>query len=188
MKMKNKIGVFFTVSALLLLLQMSFISASLKVTSEAVSQMAILELNRPATFNLNLTNLGETDSFEIYTLVGLDIAPKEPFTIESGQTKQILLEVFPKGLAQYYSFEYKIKGEKSGIQVENLVVNIVNLKDAFSLSVDEISQDSEQAVLHIENKGGQNFDNIDATFNSAFFTGSEKFSLAAFEKKTSKCP
>jgi len=162
---------------------LSLISAEVVVRDEAVSSMAILELNRPAIFNLAITNNGKSDYFEIYTLVGLDLEPKEKFYIPNGETKTIVVKAYPKGMPQYYSFEYKIKGDEMGIQKLGLVMNIVELKDVFDIKADEINPDSENIVIHLKNKGGHSFDAVDFSLSSIFFDESYSFSAGPFEEK-----
>jgi hypothetical protein len=84
---------------------------------------------------------------------------------------------------QYYSFEYKVKGEKAGIQSEELAISLVNLKDAFNFYIDDITPESSNAVVHLENKGGQIFEKVKLTLSSDFFTQSTEFSMNAFEAK-----
>jgi len=162
---------------------LSLISAEVMVKEEAVSSMAIVELNKPAIYNLDITNNGESDMFEIYTLVGLNMEPKEIFSISQGETKRIVVKTYPESIAPYYSFEYKIKGEKMGIQEEGLVMNAVSLKDVFSINVEEINPDSENIMIYFENKGGHSFDSVDLSLSSIFFDESSTFSMVPFEKK-----
>jgi len=165
------------------LVALSLISADVIVKEEAVSSMAIAELNKPAIYNLDITNNGESDTFEIYTLVGLNMEPKEKFSISQGETKTIVVKIYPKSIAPYYNFEYKIKGEKMGIQKEGLVMNAVSLKDVFSIKTEEINPDSESMMIYFENKGGQSFDSLDLSLSSIFFDENYAFSVAPFEKK-----
>ena len=167
---------------------LSLISAEVTVREQAVSLMAILELNKPAIFNLDITNNGASDIFEIYTLVGLDMEPKEKFSLSGGETETIVVQVYPRGIAQPYPFEYKIKGEKMGVQKESLVINIVNLKDVFNIKAEDINPDSEEATIYFENKGGHSFDSVDLSLSSVFFDENFKFSVAPFEKKSISIP
>jgi len=180
----KKLGVLLVFALFLIQLgTLSFISADVTVKEEAVSSMAILELNMPAIYNLDITNNGASDTFQIYTLVGLDLEPKEKFYISQGDTERIVVKIYPKNIAPYYNFEYKIKGEKMGIQKEGLVMNAVGLKDVFSIKAEEISPDSENIIIHFENKGGQSFDAVDLSLSSTFFEESYSFSVGPFEEK-----
>ena len=61
------------------------------------TNLVVSELNRPATFNFEITNNGERDNFTIYSLVGADILPKESFILDSGEIRNIFVEAFPQG-------------------------------------------------------------------------------------------
>jgi len=180
----KKLGVLLVFALFLIQFGMlSFISADVTVKAEAVSSMAILELNRPAIYNLDITNNGDSDTFEIYTLVGLDLEPKERFSISEGETRSIVVKIYPKIVSPYYNFEYKIKGDKMGIQKEGLVMNAVGLKDVFNIRAEEINPDSENIIIHFENKGGQSFDMVDLSLSSVFFDKEYSFSVDPFEEK-----
>ena len=74
-----------------LIISVSFISASLDIQKTAASSMAIKDLNKPAIFDLQLTNTGGSDTFTIYSLAGVYITPNENFFISGGETKQITI-------------------------------------------------------------------------------------------------
>lgn len=173
------------VLAFVLLLQISAVSAiDLTISEEEVSSMAIIELNKPAVFQLTLTNNEDTaDNFEIYSLVGVALEPKESFWLEPLSAKTFALNAYPREVPGYFSFEYKIKNSKGEIETSNLAINIVNLKDAFRIYTDEITPDSDSINLYFENKDGINFEKIEAEFSSVFFERKEEFSLAPKEKK-----
>jgi hypothetical protein len=183
----KKLGVLFSVLLLFVLVSTVFVSASLEIKKEAVSSMAVKDLNWPAIFNVQIKNLGQTDTFHIYSLVGIDMEPTENFTIFSGETKEIVLKAYPslplKVSPDYYSFVYKIVGANSGINDDELAISIVNLKDAFTFTVDNINPNSQKAIIHFDNKAGHSFTNVKTEFSSVFFTKSAEFSLAPYEKK-----
>ena len=162
----------------------SLVSAiNLDIKKETVSSMAIIELNKPAIFNLDIYNKGEGGEFEIYSLVGIEIEPKEPFHINSGGTKNIELKIYPKETPEFYSFIYKIRDQNESFQEENIDINIINLKDVFELRIDDIGLDSKSTILSIKNKGGHTFGNIKLDIDSVFFTENLEFSLEDFEEK-----
>jgi hypothetical protein len=169
-----------------LLVQISLISAiDLTIKEKEITSQAIIELDKPALFELTITNNEQTiQELEIYSIVGrVDLEPSEPFTIIGNATKTLTLEVHPRNTPGRFSFEYKIKNNLDEIQTDQLVVNIVNLEDAFELYADSINLDSETATLYFKNKGGHSFSNIKAEFSSVFFDHEETFSLKANEEK-----
>ena len=157
----------------------------LTIEQKAVSSQAIIEIERPAIFDLTITNNEQSaTTVEIYTLVGrVDLKPEHSFIIAGNATTTVTLEAYPRDIPGYFSFEYKIKDTVGNIQTDDLAINIVNLEDAFSLYADNINPDSTTAVIHFDNLGGHEFTNIEAEFSSVFFNKQETFSLAANEKK-----
>ena len=125
------------------ILSVTFVSAAVRIEKEAVSDVVITELNKPAIFSFSITNLGETDNFEIYSLVGVDISPRGMFQILAGETKKIQVEIFPderfKRRPGIITFTYKIRGQNSGIQDDTLTINIVDWTDALSIMPENIN-------------------------------------------------
>ena len=71
----------------LMILCLSLASAALEISEENVKNIVITELEEPAIFNLEITNIGLLDSFEIYTLVsGIEIEPKKNFILNNQAT------------------------------------------------------------------------------------------------------
>lgn len=170
-----------------LLLQISLISAiDLTILEEEISDLAIIELDKPAIFELEITNNEESSGiFEIYSLVGrIDLEPKEAFTIAGNATEKITLKVYPRDIPGYFSFEYKIKDSSGDIQTDNLAISIVNLEDAFNLYADNLDPDAGKAIIHFDNKGGHRFEDIRVEFSSVFFVNTDvTFDLAPNQKK-----
>lgn len=191
--MKNKKIEVFAFGMLILLGFAGMISAELEVTSNPISSMAIPELNKPAIFDVSIKNLGSSDSFTLYSIAGIDIEPSESISISKGDTVNFLMKVYPtipmKISPDYYSFEYKIKGAKNGIQEEEVAISMVKLKDAFEFKAEEITPDSQTAVIHLKSKYGDTLENITFSVSSQFFAKTQKaFSLDAFEDEVIQIP
>lgn len=175
------------------ILSVTFASAaSVRIEKEMVSDVVITELNKPAIFSFSITNLGETDNFEIYSLVGVDISPRGMFQILAGETKKIQVEIFPderfKRRPGIITFTYKIRGQNSGIQDDTLTINIVDWEEALSIMPENINPESEKAVIDIENRVNFNFPEIQAEFDSAFFKQELNFSINPLELKKIEIP
>lgn len=167
MRKKSLLIVFIVLSLLLTLVS----AINLDVSSKEISNIAIKDLNEPAVFELTIRNLGETSSFEIYSLVGVDISPEEEFTIISGRTKKIEIQIMPQDSKPkgFSTFEYKIKNLENEIQKESLTINIVDLGGAFSIIPENINPKSETIKILIENKANLYFQDLEIKMNSAFF-------------------
>ncbi len=173
---------------ILIVLTINLVPAEdLKISKQAISDVVIKELDRPAVFNFSITNLGNTDAFKIYTLVSINFAPSESFRIDSGQTKKIQVEVYPtdsfkKKMNGHVVFDYFIKGTEAE-QKDRLMINIISLKDAFAIGAENINPDSNSVKVDVINVVNSKFENIKFIFSSAFFDDVEKIiSLEPYEK------
>jgi len=178
----KKVSVFLFV-LLSLALCLSLISAAVDIKKETISSMAIKDPSIPAIYKLTLTNQGLDDDFTLASLAGISIDPNESFSIGSGQTKEIIMKVTPKIPLKispdYFSFEYTLTGERTASQVDEVVLTYVKLKDAFDITIDDVTPDSTKAEIHFKNKAGTAIDNINLDFSSLFFTQSKTISVDA---------
>src|SRR3989344_918850 len=144
----------------------------------------ISELQNPVKYDLVITNNGEQDGAEIYTLVGVSMSPKGNFVLPHGKTT-IEVIAYPgdlfKGKEGLYSFEYQIKGNVQGIYKDKLAVSIVPLKNVFSLEDIQIHKDDRLTVLNITNKVNSHIEDVGVDFSSAFFKTSKKVSVEPFQ-------
>jgi len=172
----------------ILLLTLPLISAELEIEKKTIVDSVIPEINQSAIVELKLTNLGSTDTFRVYSLVGVDLYPSETFVINSGDTKTLNVEIWPgqsiiDASPGPFTFLYKIEGVTSGVQEDVLTIKILNLKEAIDINAYNVHLDSDTAIVYVRNRVGTSFPEIDARFHSAFFDFNEKFSLDAYEKK-----
>jgi len=176
----------FVIMTALILIHLSLISAiNLDIKEKEVTSIAVIGIDKPAIFDLTIKNLeNQTDTFEIYSLVGrIDLEPNDTFPIGGGETITFPLEVYPRSTPGYFSFEYKIKNSKNEIQTDSLAINIVELGDAFELSVSDIAIDASKAVVYLENKAGHDIDNLEFELSCIFFDYKGTVSIQGFEEK-----
>ncbi len=182
-------GLFLASLVISLLLSVSLVSSiNLDIQKEAVSDVIISELNKPAIFKLTIKNNGERDSFEIYSLVSVDINPKNAFVLSRGESRELTIYVTASDTIKKnpgaFSFVYKIKGSDTGTQEDRLTINIARLKDALQITSESLTPDSDKATIYVENKESFDFKEMSADFSSVFFSFSENFSLGPLEKKS----
>ena len=181
----KKFGVLVLVS-LTLLLTLSLVSASLEISEKPISSMAIPDLNKPAIFNITIKNNGADDTFMMSSLAGIYFEPNESFSISQGSTKTLTVKIYPKiplkVSPDYYSFEYEIKGEDAE-QIDDVALTLVRLKEALEVSAEDITVESNVAVLYLENKYGGPLEKLSVDFSSMFFSETREITLAANEKK-----
>ena len=178
---------------LAILLLLPIISAiELDVSTKPISNTVITDLNEPAVFDLTIRNLGETDNFEIYSLVGVDIAPQMTGIINSGNSSTFRIEVLPQSALQsrkgFFTFEYRIKDSKNDIQKETLTLNIADLSSSFSIEPKPITPKSEEITIDIKNKVMKNFPELKIKMSSAFFENEEVISLESLGSHTLTIP
>ncbi len=151
-----------------------------KISKEEV---LIIGLDKPAVFNLKITNRGSDDSFMFYSFFGSDMYPKGTVFIGGGQTKDVELGVYPREDLTYrgfMTFDYFIKSQ-SGEQKESLTVKIIDLEDAFEVSSDDIYPTSSSAKIYLKNLVNFNFGKIHAKFSSPFFEEERDLELSPKE-------
>jgi len=178
--------------ASLLLMQIAA-ATTLEVQKESVEGVVVTELVKNAKFNLIIKNLGETDSFEFYTLVGnVDLLPKGFITIEGGETKIIPLTVIVDERVRKnygdYSFAFNIRGQASGITEEKLTIKLARFKESFKISAEDITLDSSEAVFTIENLENYSFENLKVEISSNLVAQTQEISLKPYESVQIKIP
>ena len=147
----------------------------------------VRNVNEPATFDLKIKNLGVTDNFQFYNLLGFSMAPKGTVEIKSGETKDIQLIIYPKENLDYkgfYTFEYFIQGSNGEKTSERLTINMVDLKDAVEIGSGDISPETNSIEIFVGNKVNFDFKNLNVEFDSPFFKLEKTFDVQAYEKKS----
>src|SRR3989344_2515775 len=187
----KKIGGVFVI-ACALLLSVYYVSAiDLVVSSSAIQNSYIIDIDEPALYELIITNNGEPGTFEIYSLVGVDISPKN-FYLAKGETKKIIIQVVPqeslKAKKAPINFVYKIKDAQGKIKEERLSLNIVGLDTAISVRPESINPKSDSITLVVKNMINFDFETIDFKTDSAFFSYKDVFPLSPRETLTVQIP
>ncbi|MEX2017145.1 MAG: hypothetical protein WD876_01600 [Candidatus Pacearchaeota archaeon] len=182
----KRVFVFAGLVAVFLMLIPFSLALNLEVEKTSSGEVMIADLNKPAQFNLKITNNGPSDSIEFYNLLGFEISPSEKIPFASGETKEIVLEVSPIGSVRErgnYILEYFIKGQTGPDISQKLEFSIINLKDAFEVGSGNIDVAAESIQIYIHNRNNFDFGNMKAKFSSAFFDFEEEFSLGPYERK-----
>jgi len=159
---------------------------NLDINTIPISNSVMSDLNKPATFDLVITNNQDSGTFEIYSLVGVDIKP-EKFLINSQETKTIKISVMPQKalLARkgFLTFEYLIKDSNNEVQKKTLTLNIADLESSFDITFGNINPNSNNLEVSIKNKLSKDFNNLELHFTSAFFDNKQTLNLEALEIK-----
>ncbi len=171
---------------LLLLILPTILAIDISVEKETEQNLIIDGLDYPATFNLEITNNGQTDEFMLYNLLGFKMEPSQPFEIEKEETKEIKLIIYPRNNMQmrnFYTFEYYIRDSRDDEQAEKVVIKIIDLEDAFIVGTSNLDIDANSLDIYIQNKEDVDFENLNVKFSSRFFEFEETFDLKAEERK-----
>src|SRR3989344_4199513 len=131
---------------LILFLVLPYLSAiELDVQKVDSKEVIINNLSEPAIFSLKIKNLGGSDYFEFYNLLGFSMAPKGTVLISAGETKDVELFVYPRDDLNYngfYTFEYFIQGTNNEKVSKEVTINVINLEDAFEIGANELSPET----------------------------------------------
>jgi len=178
----KKKSLVFAIIFLSLLIPLS--SAVLEVEKSAKAEVVIPELNNPAIFELNIKNVGQPDTFEIFSLVGVTMDPRGAFELNTGdnplEVKAYLSEDIRNNIRGFFKFEYQIKGTNSGLFKDMLTVNLVPLAETVEISVDDIRPGDSEAVINVANRQNAQIDGLKLSFNSAFFSYEGNVSLTPY--------
>lgn len=164
-----------------------FVSAAFDLQVEKIDKGAVVisELNNPAVYEFVITNPSNQDMAEIYSLVGVSMAPKGTFLIPAG-TSKLEVRAYPgkefRRLDGYYSFEYQIRGLNQGIFKDKLGFRVVSLKEALSFSDVKIHPNEESIDITIKNNVNTYLENVEVKITSPFFDNSVKINLGPFEE------
>ena len=166
---------------------LSFVSADFNLEVEKVDKGAVIisELNNPAVYEFVITNPTDQDMAEIYSLVGVSMAPKGTFLIPAG-TSKLEVRAYPgkefRRLDGYYSFEYQIRGLNKGIFKDKLGFRVVSLKEALSFSDIKIHPNEENVDITVKNNVNTYLENVEIKITSPFFDNAAKINLGPFEE------
>ncbi len=159
---------------------------NLNVQTNTTSAVLLTNVNAPAVFNLQITNNGPSDNFHIYNLLGYVMNPTSPVHINTGETKNVQVMIYPRSdltYNGYYVFNYIIQNDAGDQLPESLSFKIMNLQNALQVGASQINPQSNSITIFIKNTVNFNFDNMSASFNSPFFILNQQFSLAPYEQK-----
>lgn len=162
------------------------LAINLEVEKQSSGEVMIAELDHPVVFDLKIKNLGQSDNFEFYNLLGFEMFPIGTTPIGQGKTKDIELKISPIGEFTQrgtYTFNYFIKSQDSSEIMQELTFKIVDLKDAFEIGAGVIDPESNSIKIYLHNKVNYNFEEIKVKFDSAFFDFEETIDLGPNKRK-----
>jgi len=173
----------FGVVLLVFLISFAIAIPDLEIEKVDKGSVVIAELDNPAIFDFIITNNGFEENFEMYSLVGVSMLPRAPFTLPHGETT-LEVRAYPNDFVRnnrgLFLFDYEIKGVNSGIFKDQLLIKIVELEDVLGISADNIAPNDDKVTVYLYNLENTHLEDIEVTFNSQFFDFFEEISLEPF--------
>jgi len=174
-------------SILSLFLLSVLVSAQLDIQKEDKGSVVIANSRNPANFEFTITNMGPTDNFEIYTLIGITMTPRGTFNLEAGVPTKVQVQAYPsadirKKFRGIYIFDYEIKGSINGITKDKLAIKIVDLSDVVQIAARSIRPSDDFATITVRNAENTQLTNLNLELESQFFTAEKTISLAPYEE------
>jgi len=183
--MKKRILMVFLI---ILLILPNILAMNVKVDKISREETLILDINKPAVLELKVTNLGSSGNFKFDNTPGFFIINTIETSMDSSETKDVLLKVYTREdfsyIKPYYTLQYSITDKDGSSQEYEADIKVIDLKNVFEVSSDEINPDSERINLYIKNKENFNFNKVSVEVSSQFFDFNKEISLKSKEKKT----
>ncbi len=164
-----------------------FASAELQVLKIDKTPVVIAELSNPAVFEFQITNTGEADIFEIYSLLSVSMSPKGTFELVQGNNTIEVMAYPSKDIREstegFFIFDYQLKGAKTGIFTDSLKIKIVPLKSVLKIEPRSLQQNAAEAKISVRNLENTRLENLKIHFNSVFFDSDSVVTLGPYEER-----
>ena len=178
--MKKKAMLFLAI----LLIPLALADFNLDIQKVDKGSVVISELNNPAVFDFVIDNLGDPDNFEIYSPVGVSMAPKGTFDLPKG-ISTIEVSAYPNAEIRkrpgFFIFEYELRGQDTGILKDKLQIKIVELKEVVEIRVENVRLGDKTTNVYIINKENTNLNDLRITGKSVFFDFDKKVSIGPYQ-------
>jgi len=174
--------------ALLLIILIFPLISAININVEKIdsNEVIVAGINKPATFDLKITNYGEDDIIRFDNFLGFSMFPVGTIPMKKGETKSVELEIYPNENFEqrgFYNFQYFITSEDTTRISEKLIIKIINLEDVFEIGSGDVDPSTNSMEIYMHNKENFDFENLDVEFSSAFFDFEESFALGPNERK-----
>jgi hypothetical protein len=177
---------FATILIFTILLVSTVSAIDVRVEKLSENEVLVIDTGKPVVFDLNLRNLGVSDTFEFYNLLGFEMFPVGTIAIGSNSAKKVELKLSPLGSISergFYTINYFIKSSDGSQQEESLTFKIMELEKIFEVGSSQVNVDSNSIEIFIKNKENFNLGEIKVDFSSVFFNTEETFELGPKETK-----
>jgi len=173
---------------IILLILPNILAMNIKVEKISRDETLVLDINRPAALELKITNFGSSGTFKIDSTPGFFIINPLEVNIDNSETKNVIVKIYTREdfsyIKPYYTLQYFVTYKEDAIQKYEADIKVIDLKNVFEISSDEITPDSDRVNLYIRNRENFNFDKVGIETSSQFFDFNKEISLKPKEKKT----
>jgi hypothetical protein len=186
--MKRRILAFLTFFLLILVVFPTISAMNIKVEKISREETIVPGINTPALLEIEVTNSGSSDSFKIDSVPGFFILNPVETEIGKGETKNVEIKIYARDDFSYtkpfYTLQYTITAGDSSSQKYETDIKVIDLKNVFEVSSDNIDPDATAVNVYIKNKENLNLNNVKAKISSGFFEFEKQFSLKPKEEKS----
>lgn len=162
------------------------LAIDLNVSKISEDEVLIIGLESPANIDLEVTNNGKTDAFSFYTFFGSGITPADPIKFDSGETKNITLQLYPRldsNIRGNTKITYFIQDQNRDEVEQKIIIRMIDLRDAFEIGSVSFDPETSSINIYIRNKVNFDFEDLEIDFSSPFFDLSDKINLSSYESK-----
>jgi hypothetical protein len=148
--------------------------------------IAAENISIPASYYLTVHNTNNfNESFRIYSILNMELEPKDPFMVEAGKEATILVKMLPSskvkercGLREC-SIQYYIRGEQSDAVADALDIKIVPIDKIINADTQAaITHESKVLLINVTNKENINLEKISLNVEGSFCGAAKNISLA----------
>ncbi len=161
----------------------SFLVSAVTIDKVDKGSVIIKELGNPAVYEFIVTT-PIADTFEIYSFVGARFSPRGSFDLPAG-TSSFEVKVYPEDRLLdnngFFTFEYQLIGQETGITTDTIRVKFVSLAQVLSIEAQDVETSDSIAQVKVENTQNAQLDKIKVSLNSPLFSHSETLTLGPFE-------
>ncbi len=141
--------------------------------------------NESVSYRITLTNKGVSDEFQLYSLVGVVLAPTAIY-LEEDNPSTITLTASPidrllESTRGAVKFEYEIYSSLNGATRDELLFEIAELSDVIFIRPLSIQPGDATAVLSVQNLKGEQFSDLSLSIDSDLVATDSVLSLKPYQ-------
>jgi hypothetical protein len=148
--------VVFLIAAVFLLSILPIASADVQLKETPINSIIVKELSLPAKVDITIINNNDyDDSFNIDTLLDINMTPPDKVFVKSNSEKTVTFEIYPSEdlkskQAGMFAFEYYAKGDKTDIVKSSIFLKFISLKDLIAINMPaSVTKDDSEIKVNV---------------------------------------